>query len=294
MRRHEKRHLRTCHLLDQIQAVAAGGVFVRPPVHLLPATTVKKPVVTRKKVTRPDKPSAKRDGKTLELLRLSSEPLEPSTAGRPLVKKDGKPHLYSPTFRTSINPTPSHDHTPAPWPLITNRLRLIYLTRILVATPSHHFSMNLGWDLIEKALLDPNGFANHVQRLVARTLKRKLGRRVDFIFAVEVLNDAGEKRPHIQGILGISPAEVDTAADALKRVSGRHTLKFRQDRAIKIDLLWEPLGWATYVTKALWTLKADDEITGRGIACTNALIAPAKALYEADIAALKEAKAIAA
>lgn len=280
MKRHEKRQQRMRDLLDCLKAIKAG----RTPVRIRPSGV-------GKKVTRASGKSAACDRETVRRLRLSSQPARHGSEIPSVIVERMDNHLrpLSPSFSTTAAPIPDNDdddHKPARWRDVTDRLRFLYWVRAIASQPCQHFTMRLGLDLIQKADTSPHGFANYLQKLIARTLKRKLGRPVDFCFAVEMLNTAGDIRPHLHGVLAVTEAEAGKARRALKRASGDHALWFRNRYAVVVGLMFDPIGWASYCAEGLWNLKT--YIQARGISATQAIKEPARQLYEADLMAWKK------
>lgn len=161
------------------------------------------------------------------------------------------------------------------------------------------FSMNLSDQEQTQALLHPSYFIGRMRRRIEQTLRRKLGRKVPFWFALEVTKGRGRRRrhrPHLHGALAISWAERQTVQQALCACTGipaaiglQYAVNITNFDSSAFTGTSYPhpttLSWAAgYATKDFKHTRQVVVDPESRLSAVSGLIQPAKALYKHDAA----------
>lgn len=162
----------------------------------------------------------------------------------------------------------------APWERITPILKVPFLTKAVAeGFPAHALTLRLGCDRIAEGEASPKGLLRHVDEQVRRNLERALGRS----FATSLwlgLEFDKVRAPHLHGVIGLNPNEVETARRVLRRLCGSYC----EARKVALPPISYDLGWARYSSKES-SLTAS--VTGRSaIAVPHALTQRARVLYQ--------------
>lgn len=160
-----------------------------------------------------------------------------------------------------------------PWERITPVLKAPFLTKAIAEKfPAYALTLRLGPDRIAEGEASPKGLLRHVHEQARRNLERALGR--SFASSLWLGLEFGAKGvPHLHGVIGLNPNEVEVAQRVLCRLCGA----YRGPRKVEMPLIGYDMGWVDYVTmEASFTAK----VSGHSpIAAPRELVQRARDLY---------------
>tara|TARA_R110000787_G_scaffold68468_5_gene153122 strand:- start:414 stop:1382 length:969 start_codon:yes stop_codon:yes gene_type:complete len=157
-------------------------------------------------------------------------------------RRDMKQHITNASWAKSIW-IPHWDHT-------HDMLKGLAWSAAVFQAGGESMSLNLGPDVIDAAMRDPRGAAQHLRDRMTRSLKRALagsGLPVpDFFFVVEA-SDLVKMHIH-GGILIDARVDARIVRGALKKAGGSYAAKL-SGRQLHLPKMETPVRWFTYITK---------------------------------------------
>jgi len=176
-----------------------------------------------------------------------------------IMLEEGSLHDYANQTAQTFRPLFLTPCTTYPWERATPALWAPYLCLAMdIQGPCFKFDLNLGPSRIRQATASRHTFITNLRREITTKLRRRLGRDVEFWFALEYASkheNTGSKfkpgkfinfREHLHGALAISADEVKPVKKLFKKISGDDHSKAH---AAYIQPMPRPMGVGGYAVK---------------------------------------------